>query len=169
MLIVMKQTASEDDIAAVVARVEACGARAHLSKGDEVTLIGCVGDREHVARIEPHAMHGVDQVVPILKPYKLASSQVKGGGRSVLEIAGRKVGGDHFSLIAGPCTVESRDQVLSAADAVLAAGAAMFRGGAYKPRTSPYSFQGLGQEGLRLLGEAKARTGLPIVTELMDV
>src|SRR3954453_840068 len=169
MLIVMKQTATEDEIAAVIQRVESVGARAHLSQGDEVTLIGCIGDREHVARIEPDAMHGVDHVVPILKPYKLASSQVTGGARSVLEIAGRRVGGEHFTMIAGPCTVESRDQVLSAADGVAAAGAAMFRGGAYKPRTSPYAFSGLGQEGLRLLAEAKARTGLPVVTELMDV
>ena len=169
MLIVMKPTATQDEIAAVVARVESVGARTHISRGEEVTLIGAIGDREHVARIEPEAMHGVDHVVPILKPYKLASSQVTGGKPSTLDIAGRKVGGGHFSLIAGPCTVESRDQVLDAADAVAAAGAAMFRGGAYKPRTSPYAFQGLGQEGLRLLSEAKARTGLPIVTELMDV
>src|SRR6185503_7474090 len=110
-----------------------------------------------------------DHVVFILKFYKFASVQVRGGGRSVLEIAGRQVGGPHFAMIAGPCTVESRDQVLTAADAVADAGATMFRGGAYKPRTSPYAFQGLGQEGLRLLAEAKARTGLPIVTELMDV
>jgi 3-deoxy-7-phosphoheptulonate synthase len=169
MLIIMKQTASEDEIAAVIARVESVGARAHVSAGDEVTLIGAIGDREHVARIEADAMHGVDHVVPILKPYKLASAQVTVGGRSTLDIAGRKVGGDHFTLIAGPCTVESRDQVLTAADAVLEAGASMFRGGAYKPRTSPYAFQGLGESGLRLLAEAKARTGLPIVTELMDV
>jgi 3-deoxy-7-phosphoheptulonate synthase len=169
MLIVMKQTASEDEIAAVIARIESVGARAHVSQGDEVTLIGAIGDREHVARVEADAMHGVDHVVPILKPYKLASAQVRGGGRSVLDIAGRRVGGPHFAMIAGPCTVESRDQVLDAAEAVAAAGATMFRGGAYKPRTSPYAFQGLGQEGLRLLAEAKARTGLPIVTELMDV
>jgi 3-deoxy-7-phosphoheptulonate synthase len=165
----MKQTATDDDIAAVIQRVESVGARVHVSRGEELTLIGAIGDREHVARIEPDAMHGVDHVVPILKPYKLASAQVTGGRPSVLDIAGRKVGGDHFTLIAGPCTVESRDQVLTAAHAVAAAGAAMYRGGAYKPRTSPYSFQGLGQEGLRLLEEAKAQTGLPIVTELMDV
>src|SRR2546421_6466623 len=168
MLIVMKPTATEDEIAAVIQRVDGAGARAHVSRGEEVTLIGAIGDREHVARIEPDAMHGVDHVVPILKPYKLASEQVTGGRRSVLEIAGRRVGGDHFTLIAGPCTVESRDQVLGAAHAVAAAGADMYRGGAYKPRTSPYAFQGLGQEGLRLLEEAKAQTGLPIVTELMD-
>jgi 3-deoxy-7-phosphoheptulonate synthase len=169
MLIVMKPTASEDEIAAVVARVEAVGARAQLSKGEELTLIGAIGDREHVARLEVDAYPGVDHLVPILKPYKLASTQVRGGARSVHDIAGRKVGGDHFTLIAGPCTVESRDQLMTAADAVRDAGAAMLRGGAYKPRTSPYSFQGLGQEGLRLLAEAKERTGLPIVTELMDV
>ena len=169
MLIVMKQTATDDDIAAVIQRVESVGARVHVSRGQELTLIGAIGDREHVARIEPDAMRGVDHVVPILKPYKLASSQVTGGRPSVLDIAGRSVGGDHFTLIAGPCTVESRDQVLTAAHAVASAGAAMYRGGAYKPRTSPYSFQGLGQEGLRLLEEAKAQTGLPIVTELMDV
>src|SRR5437763_12836168 len=169
MLIVMKPTASEDEIAAVIQRVESVGARPNVSRGEEVTLIGAIGDREHVARIEAEAMHGVDHVVPILKPYKLASAQVTGGRPSVLDIAGRNVGGDHFTLIAGPCTVESRDQVLTAAHAVAEAGAAMYRGGAYKPRTSPYSFQGLGQEGLRLLEEAKAQTGLPIVTELMDV
>src|SRR4051812_47576928 len=169
MLIVMKPTASEDEIAAVVPRVETVGARAQISRGEEVTLIGAIGDREHVARLEVDAYPGVDQVVPILKPYKLASSQLRGGERSTLEIGGRKVGGEHFALIAGPCTVESREQLMTTADVVKDAGAAMLRGGAYKPRTSPYSFQGLGQEGLRLLSEAKERTGLPIVTELMDV
>lgn len=98
----------------------------------------------------------------------LASLQTTDGRRSIFDLGGRQVGGDRFAVIAGPCTVESRDQVLRSADAMLAAGATMFRGGAYKPRTSPYSFQGLGQEGLRLLQEAKDRTGLPIVTELMD-
>src|SRR5205807_3392493 len=102
------------------------------------------------------------------KPYKLASTQIRSGERSVFDISGRKIGGDHFALIAGPCTVESRDQVLETARAVKDSGAAMFRGGAYKPRTSPYAFQGLGQEGLRLLAEAKAQTGLPIDTEVMD-
>ena len=168
MMIVMKPSATEAEIAAVVARIEAVGARAHISAGEEVTLIGAVGDREHVARLELEGTPGVAQVVPILKPYKLASTQMRAGERSVLEIAGRRIGGEHFALIAGPCTVESRDQVLSTARTVRDAGAAMFRGGAYKPRTSPYAFQGLGQEGLHLLEEAKAETGLPIVTELMD-
>jgi 3-deoxy-7-phosphoheptulonate synthase len=107
--------------------------------------------------------------VPILKPYKLASAQITHGERTVLDIDGRKVGGEHFALMAGPCTVESREQMLATARVVRDAGAAFLRGGAYKPRTSPYAFQGLGQEGLRLLAEAKSETGLPVVTELMDM
>src|SRR6478752_6512794 len=168
MMIVMKPTASDDEVQAVIDRIESVGAHAHPSRGEEVTVIGAIGDREHIARLELQGSPGVDRVVPILKPYKLASKQVKHGQRTVLEIGGRKIGGDHFGLIAGPCTVESRDQLLTTAEVVAAAGATMLRGGAYKPRTSPYAFQGLGQEGLRLLAEAKERTGLPIVTELMD-
>jgi 3-deoxy-7-phosphoheptulonate synthase len=102
-------------------------------------------------------------------PYKLASAHVTHGERSVLDVDGRKVGGDSFTLIAGPCAVESREQTLATARVVRDAGASFLRGGAYKPRTSPYAFQGLGQEGLRLLAEAKSETGLPIVTELMDM
>ena len=168
MMIVMKADATEEEVRAVVARVESAGARAHVSPGDELTVIGAIGDREHVARLGLEGHPGVDQVIPILKPYKLASSQLRRGERSVLDIAGRKIGGDRFALIAGPCTVEDRDQTLAAARAVRDGGATLLRGGAYKPRTSPYSFQGLGQEGLRLLAEAKEETGLPVVTELMD-
>jgi 3-deoxy-7-phosphoheptulonate synthase len=168
MMIVMKQTATDDDVRAVVERIESVGARAHRSSGEEVTVIGAIGDREHIARLELEGSPGVDRVVPILKPYKLASAQIRHERPSVLDIAGRKIGGEHFALIAGPCTVESRDQLLTTARVVHSAGATMLRGGAYKPRTSPYAFQGLGTEGLRLLAEAKAETGLPIVTELMD-
>ena len=168
MMIVMKAGATEAEIDSVIARIEQAGARAHPSRGEEVTVIGAIGDLEHVARLELEGAPGVGQVVPILKPYKLASSQLRSGERSVIEIEGRKIGGDNFSMIAGPCTVESRDQLLTTAHAVRDAGASLLRGGAYKPRTSPYAFQGLGQEGLRLLAEAKAETGLPIVTELMD-
>jgi len=166
MMIVMKAAATEDQIQAVIERIESCGAKAHPSRGEEVTVIGAVGDREHVARLGLEGAPGVEQVVPILKPYKLASSQMR--EPSVLEVGGRRIGGEHFSLIAGPCTVESRDQVLTTARVVRDVGGSMFRGGAYKPRSSPYSFQGLGQEGLRLLAEARDETGLPIVTELMD-
>ncbi|HEX2398272.1 MAG TPA: 3-deoxy-7-phosphoheptulonate synthase [Solirubrobacteraceae bacterium] len=164
----MKADATEKEVQAVVARIESVGARAHVSPGDELTVIGAIGDREHVARLGLEGHPGVDQVIPILKPYKLASSQLRRGERSVLDIAGRRIGGDRFALIAGPCTVEGRDQTLAAARAVRDGGAILLRGGAYKPRTSPYTFQGLGQEGLRLLAEAKDETGLPVVTELMD-
>ena len=168
MMIVMKQTATEGEVQSVIDRIESVGAHAHPSRGEEVTVIGAIGDREHIARLELEGSPGVDRVVPILKPYKLASAQIRHDQPSILNIGGRKIGGDHFALIAGPCTVESRDQLLTTAHVVRGAGATMLRGGAYKPRTSPYAFQGLGQEGLRLLAEAKAETGLPIVTELMD-
>ncbi len=168
-MIVMKPTATDQEVQAVIDRVQSVGARTHLSAGEEVTVIGAIGDREHVARLELEGAPGVERVVPILKPYKLASTQFRHGIRSVLDIGGRKVGGDGFAIIAGPCTVESREQTLETARIVRDAGGTLFRGGAYKPRTSPYAFQGLGQEGLRLLAEAKLETGLPIVTELMDL
>ncbi|HZV74009.1 MAG TPA: 3-deoxy-7-phosphoheptulonate synthase [Conexibacter sp.] len=165
----MKQDATEEQIQAVIDRIEAVGARAHRSPGEEVTVIGAIGDREHVQRLELEGAPGVEKVMPILKPYKLASLQIRHGEPSVLEIGGRKIGGEHFALIAGPCTVESQHQTLTTAQIVKDAGATLFRGGAYKPRTSPYAFHGLGEEGLKLLAEAKAETGMPIVTELMDV
>jgi 3-deoxy-7-phosphoheptulonate synthase len=168
MMIVMKPTATEKEVAAVIERVESVGARAHPSRGEEVMVIGAIGDAEHVQRLELEGFSGVDRVVPISKPYKLASMQFRHGERTVLDICGRKVGGQNFALIAGPCTVESREQTLETARVVRDAGATLLRGGAYKPRTSPYAFQGLGQEGLRLLAEAKAETGMPVVTELMD-
>jgi len=169
MMIVMKPTATPHEVQAVIARIESCGARAHPSFGEEVTVIGAIGDREHVARLGLEGAPGVEQVVPILKPYKLSSRQQQWGqDPTVVEIDGRKIGGEHFALIAGPCTVESREQTLETARIVRDGGATMFRGGAYKPRSSPYSFQGLGRAGLRILAEAKAQTGLPIVTELMD-
>ncbi|HWF51338.1 MAG TPA: 3-deoxy-7-phosphoheptulonate synthase [Solirubrobacteraceae bacterium] len=164
----MKPTATEKEVAAVIERVESVGARAHPSRGEEVMVIGAIGDAEHVQRLELEGFSGVDRVVPISKPYKLASMQFRHGERTVLDICGRKVGGQNFALIAGPCTVESREQTLETARVVRDAGATLLRGGAYKPRTSPYAFQGLGQEGLRLLAEAKAETGMPVVTELMD-
>jgi len=172
MMIVMKETATDEEVEAVVEKIERAGALAHRSRGARVTVIGAIGDVEQDVTVEGLGLEGqpgVDRVVPILKPYKLASAQITHGERTVLDIDGRKVGGDRFALIAGPCTVESREQTLQTARVVRDAGAALLRGGAYKPRTSPYAFQGLGQEGLRLLAEAKAETGLPIVTELMDM
>ena len=172
MMIVMKETATEDEIGSVVEKIERAGALAHRSQGARVTIIGAIGDVEQDASVESLGLEGqpgVDRVVPILKPYKLASSQIRHGERTVLDIEGRKIGGEHFALIAGPCTIETREQTLTTAEIVKDAGATLFRGGAYKPRTSPYAFQGLGQEGLRLLAEAKQQSGLPIVTELMDM
>jgi 3-deoxy-7-phosphoheptulonate synthase len=169
MMIVMKEGATEAQIAAVVKRVEDVGAHANISRGELVTVIGAIGDREHVANLGLEGAPGVDHLVPILKPYKLASLQYRRDERTVVEVDGRKIGGDHFATIAGPCTVESREVMLESARAVRDAGAQLLRGGAYKPRTSPYSFQGLGEAGLRLLAEAREETGLPVVTELMDV
>ncbi len=169
MMIVMKEGATKEEIAHVVERVEQVGCTAHISEGELLTVIGAIGDRDKDQQLSLEGTPGVDHIVPIAKPYKLASRQLKDGADSVLEIGGRKVGGTNFALMAGPCTVENRDQMLASADAVAAAGATMLRGGAYKPRTSPYSFQGLGREGLRLLAEAKEKTGLPIITELLDL
>ena len=169
MMIVMKEGATEEEVARVVERVEEIGCSAHVSKGEILTLIGAIGNREKVADLGLEGAPGVDHLVPIAKPYKLASREFRKGEDSVLNIDGREVGGTKFALMAGPCTVENRDQMLASAEAVATAGATMLRGGAYKPRTSPYSFQGLGREGLRLLAESKQQTGLPIVTELLDL
>src|SRR4051794_41500329 len=169
MMIVMKESATTEQVEAIVRQVEQVGARAHVSTGELHTVIGAIGDRDHVANLDLDGFPGVDHVVPITRPYKLASLQFRREQRSVFDIGGRKIGGNAFMMIAGPCTIESRDQMLSAAHAVQEAGAQLLRGGAYKPRTSPYSFQGLGEGGLRLLAEAREETGMPVVTELMDV
>src|SRR4051794_28377585 len=168
MMIVMKESASTDQVDAVVRQVEQVGARAHISRGELHTVIGAIGDRERVANLELEGFPGVDHVVPITRPYKLASLEFKREERTILDIGGRKIGGPYFMTIAGPCTIESRDRTLDAATAVRDAGAQLLRGGAYKPRTSPYSFQGLGEGGLRLLAEAREQTGMPVVTECMD-
>jgi 3-deoxy-7-phosphoheptulonate synthase len=172
MMIVMKETATSEEVEAVVEKIERAGALAHPIVGARLTVIGAIGDVEQDVHIESLGLEGqpgVDRVLPILKPYKLASEQIRHGERTVLDIQGRLIGGEHFALIAGPCTVESREQTLQTARVVRDAGVSLLRGGAYKPRTSPYAFQGLGVEGLHLLAEAKAETGLPIVTELMDL
>ena len=171
MMIVMTPQASQAQVAAVRKRLEALG---HLHvlvmPGELTTAIGAIGDPQGVAELGLEAMPGVDRVVPISRPYKLASSELAHHEPTVLNIDGRTVGGgETFCLIAGPCTVESREQTLSVARAVAAAGASMLRGGAFKPRTSPFSFKGLGRAGLEILVEARAETGLPIVTELLDV
>jgi 3-deoxy-7-phosphoheptulonate synthase len=169
MMIVMQEEATEEHIGRVVERIEAAGARAHVSRGEFVTVIGAIGDdRELVASMSLEGEPGVEKVVPILKPFKLVSRDFQRDDR-VLEIGGRKIGGTNFGLIAGPCTVETREQTLETARVCHAAGATFLRGGAYKPRTSPYTFQGLGKPALAILAEAREETGLPIVTECMDI
>jgi 3-deoxy-7-phosphoheptulonate synthase len=169
-MIVMTPEATDAEIAAVKQRLESLD-RLHVlvMPGELTTAIGAIGDPEGVAELGLEGMPGVDRVVPISRPYKLASSELAHRRATVLEINGRVVGGgETFCLIAGPCTVESREQTLEVARAVAAAGASMLRGGAFKPRTSPFAFKGLGVPGLEILAEARAQTGLPIVTELLD-
>ena len=169
MMIVMKEGATEEQVRHVIERIEQAGAKAHPSVGEFITVIGAIGDdREIVASLQLEGEPGVEKVVPILRPYKLVSNDFRGGSVAV-DVAGRRFGRGSFGLIAGPCAVESREQTLTSARACKAAGASLLRGGAYKPRTSPYAFQGLGKEGLEILVEAREETGLPIVTELMDV
>ncbi len=170
MMIVMTPEATGAEIAAVKQRLEAIE-RLHvlILPGELTTAIGAIGDPEGVAELGLEGMPGVDRVVPISRPYKLASSELAHPEPTVLHIDGRTVGGgETFCLIAGPCTVESRDQTLTVAHAVAKAGASMLRGGAFKPRTSPFAFKGLGAPALEILAEARAQTGLPIVTELLD-
>ncbi|MDO9410661.1 3-deoxy-7-phosphoheptulonate synthase [Patulibacter sp.] len=171
MMIVMKADATQEEIDTAISRVEEGGARAHVSTGAERTVIGAVGvdgtQRERLASLA--TAPGVDRVVPITKPYKLASREFGPDPESTLEIAGRTIGGGAFATIAGPCTVESYEQTMSTARTMRDVGVQFFRAGAYKPRSSPYSFQGLGREGLGILRAVKEETGLPIVTELMDV
>ena len=166
MIIVMKHRASAADIDAVVKQVETSGYKAHLSQGTERAIIGVVGDDRPVQSHNFEMLSGVEQVVRILQPFKLASRDFHPED-TVISVRGVPVGGPRLTIIAGPCSVESRSQLLETALAVKEAGADMLRGGAYKPRTSPYAFQGMGEEGLELLAEAREATGLPIVTEVM--
>jgi 3-deoxy-7-phosphoheptulonate synthase len=167
MIIVMQQRATAEQIAGVVAQVETMGFRVHLSRGEERTIIGVIGDERPVDGSQFEAISGVEKTVPVLKPYKLASREMH-PDQTLVPLDGMKVGGPKLAIIAGPCSVESRSQILETALAVKEAGATALRGGAFKPRTSPYSFQGMGEEGLQLLAEARNMTGLPVVTEAMS-
>jgi 3-deoxy-7-phosphoheptulonate synthase len=168
-MIVMTPDAGEAEIAAVRARLETTGVHVLVMPGELTTAIGAIGDPEGVRTLGLEGMPGVDRVVPISRPYKLASLELKHNEPSTFSINGRIVGGNAtFCLIAGPCTVESREQTLEVARIVKAGGASMLRGGAFKPRTSPFAFKGLGVPGLEILAEARAETGLPVVTEFLD-
>jgi 3-deoxy-7-phosphoheptulonate synthase len=168
-MVVMTPQATQAEIDAVVARLETVGVHAKVMPGELTTAIGAIGDPEGVRGLALEGMPGVDQVIPISRPYKLASSELSHHAATVVSVDGRRVGGNEtFCLIAGPCTVESREQTLAVARAVKSGGASMMRGGAFKPRTSPFSFQGLGTPALEILREAREVTGLPVVSELTD-
>ena len=167
MVVVMSPGAAAEQIDAVVARVESAGGSAFVSRGVQRTIVGLVGDVVAFQGLNLRAMPGVGEVVRVSKPYKLVSRE-NHPSSSVVEVGGVPIGPDTFTLIAGPCAVETPEQTLAAARMAQAAGATLLRGGAYKPRTSPYAFQGLGEKGLEILAEVRVQTGMPIVTEVVD-
>lgn len=168
MLVVMRQNASRKEIAAVVGAIEARGLKAHPIPGAQRTAIGITGNKGAVEAAAFESLPGVLEVIPVSHAYKLVSREVKSES-SVVKIGPVEVGGPRFVVVAGPCAVESLEQTLTIARAVKAAGAHLLRGGAFKPRTSPYSFQGLGEEGLKILAQAREASGLPVVTEAVDL
>jgi 3-deoxy-7-phosphoheptulonate synthase len=168
MVVVMRPDVTPGQVDAVVARVEQAGGEAFVSRGVERSIIGLVGDVTRFEALNLEAMDGVVQVVRVSQPYKLVSRE-NHSVPSTVTVGGVPIGPGTFTLIAGPCAVESLEQTMGAAQMARAAGATLLRGGAYKPRTSPYAFQGLGERGLRILDEVRTETGLPVVTEVVDV
>ena len=167
MIIVMQQGATEKQLEHVFDRIREYGYKVHPIYGTERTVIGAIGDERGKIRLKNlEGLPGVESVIPILKPYKLVSKELK-QDRSIVKVGNVEFGSDNFVVIAGPCSVESREQIVETAIKVKKAGAKLLRGGAFKPRTSPYSFQGMEEEGLELLAEAREKTGLPIVTEVV--
>ena len=167
MIVVMKPTATEENLAAVVNKIEAAGLRTHLSKGEQVTIVGVIGDKKAIANLELQMMAGVDKTVRITEKYKLVSRDFHPED-TIVDAGGVKIGGNEIVVMAGPCAVESVEQLREAASAVKACGAKFLRGGAFKPRTSPYDFQGLGEEGLKLLRTVADEFDLRVVTEIVD-
>ena len=167
MIIVMSKSATDADVKAVVERLKSIGCEAHVSVGQYRTVIGAVGDRETIRQLPWEAMPGVERAVPVMKPFKFVSRDFQPED-TVIEVRGVTIGGGTFTTIAGPCAVESRDQLFRTAEAVKRAGASILRGDAFKPRTSPYSFQGLGEKGLEILAEAREEFDLPFVAEVLD-
>ncbi|MDP6561258.1 MAG: 3-deoxy-7-phosphoheptulonate synthase, partial [Candidatus Binatia bacterium] len=167
MIVVLKPGLSPEEIQSVEERVESLGLTAHISVGKERTIIGAIGDERVLVDRSLESFPGVESVLQILKPYKLVSREFQ-KENTVINVSGREIGSERVHVMAGPCSVESRDQVLAAAVPVKEAGATFLRGGAFKPRSSPYSFQGLGEEGLGYLEYARAVTGLSIITEVLD-
>lgn len=169
MIIVMKQGATDEEIQNAINRINELGYKEHVIKGVERTVIGAIGDERGKYMLESLvSLNGVESAMPILKPFKLASAEGR-PERSQLPMGeGVEIGGEQIIIVGGPCSVESREQIMESAEVVKAGGGHVLRGGAYKPRTSPYSFQGMAEEGLKLLAEAREKTGLPIQTEVMD-
>ena len=168
MLVVMRDHASQESIDHVVDLLQEAGAEAHLSQGSVKTIIGVVGEREVVYALDLEGLPGVEEVIRVLKPYKLVTREFQPED-TVIRMGRSTVGGGAFAVMAGPCSIESEEQMMSVARDCAAAGATMIRGGAYKPRSSPYAFQGMGLEGLKLLRQAGDSVGLPVVTEVLDV
>ncbi len=167
MMIIMKANATPQQTEAVIAQIKEMGLAVHLSQGVEATIIGAIGETHNIPTERFESFDGVELVQRITQPYKLASRQFHPED-SLIPVDGFNVGGNEIAVIAGPCSVESRSQIIETAIAVKEAGACALRGGVFKPRTSPYAFQGLGEEGLELLAEAREKTGLPIVVEIMS-
>jgi 3-deoxy-7-phosphoheptulonate synthase len=167
MIIVMRPEATASDIDAVVERLESIGAEAHVSEGQLRTVVGAIGDREEIRAVPWEAFSGVERAVAVIRPFKFVSREFQ-LEPTIVDVGGVKVGGGHFAPIAGPCAVETRDQLFTSAEAVAKAGATILRGDAFKPRTSPYAFQGHGEQGLKMLAEAREEFGLPFVAEVLD-
>lgn len=167
MILILKRNATDDQIDHVLERVEAMGLQHHLSRGTFRTIVGIIGDEEKLRQEPMRAIPGVAQVIPVLPAYKLASRDAHPES-SVIDVSGVKIGGGNLGMIAGPCSVEDPERMFRIAESVCASGANLFRGGAFKPRTSPYAFQGMGEEGLRLLREVGDKFQIPIVTEVTD-
>lgn len=167
MIIILDEAATDDQVSHVVQRVEELGFRAHLSRGTYRTVIGVIGDERKLQVAVLESIPAVAQVIPVMPPYKLASHEAH-PQPTVVSVAGVKIGGGHLGMIAGPCAVESFERMDTIAGAIRAAGANILRGGAFKPRTSPYAFQGMGEEGLRVLRAVGDKHHLPVVTEVVD-
>jgi len=167
MIIVMRQNATVQEIKEVENRLVELGFKTHVIHGEVKTVIGAIGDKKLVRDHNISNLPGVEAIIPIMKPYKLASRELK-QSNTVVQIGDVRIGGEKLAVIAGPCAVESEEQILETARKIKEAGAQILRGGAYKPRTSPYSFQGMEEEGLKLLAEAKEATGLKLITEVVD-
>ncbi len=168
MIIVTKPDATEDQIQHIVDRIVEWGFKTDVSHGEKRTVIGVIGEEDAIREKPIAAIAGVESVTPVLKPYKLVSREFRGGNHSKVKIGDVEIGNGRVVIMSGPCSVENREQITSIARDIKKAGARVLRGGAFKPRTSPYAFQGLGVDGLKLLAEAREETGLPVITEIMD-